>query len=137
MIFKDSKKNMKYYVFVTLSFLLVAGNLWALEDLLQISRPFLFGVFSGMSAVWILFSIFFFVERKKPSYRVDERLKFILKNAGFYTFLVVYLAMTVLTILAYSAAVDLNFSVKQLCTWTLNGMFLVYIAFFKILSWRY
>jgi hypothetical protein len=129
--------TLKYYLWVTLSFLLVAGNLWAFEDVLQLKRPFLYGVFTGMLAVWVVFTVTFFRERKKPSYRVDERLKFIVKNAGFYTFLVFYLAVTVLTILAHSAAIELNFSAKQLCTWMLNAKFLVYITFFIILSRRY
>ena len=85
---KVKNKAWKHFILVTFLFLFVALDLLVLDSMLKFNRAFLYGVFSGMFTVWVVFTLFHIREIRKPGYRMDERMKFIIRTSGFYAFIV-------------------------------------------------
>lgn len=134
---KAKNKEWKHFILVTFLFLFVALNLLVLDSMLKFKRAFLYGVFSGMFAVWIVFTFFHIREIRKPGYRMDERMKFIIRTSGFYAFIVFYLIAAFFAIIVRGTNIEIPLTVKELSTWALNLLFLIYIIIFLILSKRH
>lgn len=132
-----NNKGIKHYVLVTLTFLFVAANLLLLDQVIDIKQAFLLGIFTGMSAVWVVFTIVFFLARKRSVYTIDERTKFLVRTAAFYAFIIFYFIAAFFTILLKGTAIQLNISATDLCTWGFNSMFIIYMISYFILSRRH
>jgi len=63
---KAKNKACKHFILVTFLFLFVALDLLVLDSMLKFNRAFLYGVFSGMFTVWVLFTLFHIREIRKP-----------------------------------------------------------------------
>jgi DNA-binding transcriptional regulator of glucitol operon len=134
---KSKNKAWKHFILVTFLFLFVALDLLVLDSMLKFNRAFLYGIFSGMFTVWVVFTVFHIREIRKPGYRMDERMKFIIRTSGFYAFIVFYLIAAFFAIIVRGTNIEIPLTVKELSTWALNLLFLIYITIFLILSKRY
>lgn len=114
---KENRRGKSQILITNILFGIVLINIFILSKLLTFKAPFIYGIYTGIIFVAVVFNITAVRGLKNRAYAPDERSKMIIQKSGFLSFAIVYSLTIILTILSRSVQFHIQLPIEKFLFW--------------------